>query len=97
MGGDNSAFEDRAGTNAQEMREIVEDIQALRDQVDWIVVNYRWMDVLTKEPNFKQTNLARMAIDQGADVVVGYHPNMIQGAEVYKGSPHCLLGWGFCV
>jgi len=87
MGGDNSAFEDRAGTNAQEMREIVEDIQALRDQVDWIVVNYRWMDVLTKEPNFKQTNLARMAIDQGADVVVGYHPNMIQGAEVYKGRP----------
>jgi poly-gamma-glutamate synthesis protein (capsule biosynthesis protein) len=87
MGGDNSAFEDRAGTNAQEMREIVEDIQALRDQVDWIVVNYRWMDVLTEEPNFKQTNLARMAIDQGADVVVGYHPNVIQGAEVYKGRP----------
>jgi poly-gamma-glutamate capsule biosynthesis protein CapA/YwtB (metallophosphatase superfamily) len=87
MGGDNSAFEDRAGTNAQDMKEIVEDIQALRDQVDWIVVNYRWMDVLTKEPNFKQTNLARMAIDQGADVVVGYHPNVIQGAEVYKGRP----------
>jgi poly-gamma-glutamate synthesis protein (capsule biosynthesis protein) len=87
MGGDNSAFEDRAGTNAQDMKEIVEDIQALRDEVDWIVVNYRWMDFLSKEPNFKQTNLARMAIEQGADVVVGYHPNVIQGAEIYKGRP----------
>lgn len=87
MGGDSSAFEERAGTNAQEMKEIVEDIQALRDQVDWIVVNYRWMEFITEEPNFKQTNLARMAIDQGADVVVGYHPDVIQGAEVYKGRP----------
>ena len=55
------------------------------------------MDVLTKEPNFKQTNLARMAIDQGADVVVGYHPNMIQGAEVYKGRPIAYSVGDFCV
>ena len=87
MGGDRSAFNERAGTNAQDMKEIIEDIQSLRDQVDWIVVNYRWMDFITKEPNFKQTNLARLAIDQGADVVVGYHPDVMQGAEVYKGRP----------
>jgi poly-gamma-glutamate synthesis protein (capsule biosynthesis protein) len=34
-----------------------------------------------------QTNLARLAIDQGADVVVGYHPTVIQGGEIYKGRP----------
>jgi poly-gamma-glutamate capsule biosynthesis protein CapA/YwtB (metallophosphatase superfamily) len=87
MGGDEAAFGDRGGFNAQDMPEIVEDIQALRDEVDWIVVNYRWMEHLTEEPNFMQTNLARLAIDQGADVVVGYHPNVIQGAEIYKGRP----------
>jgi poly-gamma-glutamate capsule biosynthesis protein CapA/YwtB (metallophosphatase superfamily) len=87
MGGDEAAFGDRGGFNAQDMPEIVEDIQALRDEVDWIVVNYRWMEHVTEEPNFMQTNLARLAIDQGADVVVGYHPNVIQGAEIYKGRP----------
>lgn len=87
MGGDNAAFGSRAGTNAQETKEIIADIRALRDEVDWIVVNYRWVDYVTEEPNFKQTNLARMAIEQGADVVVGYHPNVIQGAEVYRGRP----------
>jgi hypothetical protein len=87
MGGDSAAFADRAGTNAQDMKEIVEDIQALRDEVDWIVVNFRWVEHVTEEPNFKQTNLARLAIDQGADVVVGYHPDVIQGAEIYKGRP----------
>lgn len=82
-----TAFKDRAGFNAQNMPEIVADIQALRNEVDWIVVNFRWVDQLSEQPNFMQTNLARLAIDQGADVVVGYHPTVIQGGEIYKGRP----------
>ncbi|PSR16159.1 hypothetical protein C8255_19290 [filamentous cyanobacterium CCP3] len=82
-----TAFKDRAGFNAQNMPEIVADIQALRNEVDWIVVNFRWVDHLSEQPNFMQTNLARLAIDQGADVVVGYHPTVIQGGEIYKGRP----------
>jgi poly-gamma-glutamate synthesis protein (capsule biosynthesis protein) len=82
-----TAFKDRAGFNAQNMPEIVADIQALRDEVDWIIVNFRWVDTLSEQPNFMQTNLARLAIDQGADVVVGYHPTVIQGGEIYKGRP----------
>ena len=82
-----TAFKDRAGFNAQNMPEIVADIQSLRDEVDWIIVNFRWVDNLSERPNFMQTNLARLAIDQGADVVVGYHPTVIQGGEIYKGRP----------
>ncbi len=82
-----TAFKDRAGFNAQGMPEIVADIQALRQEVDWIVVNFRWVDQLSEQPNFMQTNLAKLAIDQGADVVVGYHPTVIQGGEIYKGRP----------
>lgn len=82
-----TAFQERAGFNAQNMPEIVQDLQAIRDQVDWIVVNFRWVDHLEETPNFVQTNLARLAIDQGADVVVGYHPTVIQGGEIYKGRP----------
>lgn len=82
-----TAFKDRAGFNAQNMPEIVADIKALRSEVDWIVVNFRWVDHLSEQPNFMQTNLARLAIDQGADVVVGYHPTVIQGGEIYKGRP----------
>ncbi|MEO1068196.1 MAG: CapA family protein [Cyanobacteria bacterium J06638_6] len=82
-----TAFKDRAGFNAQDMPEIVADIQALRSEVDWIVVNFRWVDHLSDQPNFMQTNLARLAIDQGADMVVGYHPTVIQGGEIYKERP----------
>jgi poly-gamma-glutamate synthesis protein (capsule biosynthesis protein) len=82
-----TAFRDRAGLNAQNMPQIVEDLKAIRNQVDWIVVNFRWVNQISSQPNFVQTNLARLAIDQGADLVVGYHPNVIQGAEIYKGKP----------
>jgi len=76
-----------AGVNQSELPDIAEDIQALRDSVDWIVVNYRWQAELAENPAHWQTNLARLAIDQGADVVVGHHPSRLQGAEVYKGRP----------
>ncbi|NJL49241.1 MAG: hypothetical protein HC929_19550 [Leptolyngbyaceae cyanobacterium SM2_5_2] len=82
-----TAFKDRAGFNAQNMPEIVADLQAIRNEVDWIVVNFRWVEHLDEKPNFVQTNLARLAIDQGADVVVGYHPTVVQGGEIYKGRP----------
>ncbi|MEO1126673.1 MAG: CapA family protein [Cyanobacteria bacterium J06639_16] len=81
------AYKDAAGINAQGKRQVIEDIRTLRSQVDWIVVNYRWQEEVPQSPADWQTNLARMAIDQGADVVVGYHPSQIQGAEIYKGRP----------
>ncbi len=89
---------------------IIKDIRAIRAQVDWIVVNYRWENALTepdeagsatteagssaanpadqpiavRAPEDWQKSLAHEAIDAGADLVVGYHPKYIQGAEIYR-------------
>ncbi|MBD0267260.1 MAG: CapA family protein [Cyanobacteria bacterium Co-bin8] len=87
QGGDSAAHGDRPGINAQGVPGIAQDIRALRDQVDWIVVNYRWQTDIPEAPADWQTNLARLAVDQGADLVVGYHPRTLQGAEIYKGRP----------
>ncbi|HEY9737408.1 MAG TPA: CapA family protein, partial [Trichocoleus sp.] len=87
QGGDSAAHGERPGINAQGLMGITEDIRALRDEVDWIVVNYRWQTDIPQVPADWQTNLARLAIDQGADLVVGYHPQTLQGAEIYKGRP----------
>ena len=77
----------QAGLNIQERDDIIADIAALREGVDWIVVNYRWYGDLETEPNPRQIDLSRSAIDAGADLVVGYHPEQIQGAELYKSRP----------
>ncbi|NJL21888.1 MAG: CapA family protein, partial [Leptolyngbyaceae cyanobacterium SM1_3_5] len=75
----------RTGLNPGIDRRIREDIQAIRPQVDWVVVNYCWNQDLTEYPGDNQVKLARFAIDEGADLVVGHHPNVLQGAEIYKG------------
>ncbi len=84
---DDVATLSRAGLNIQEREDIIEDIAALRQAVDWIVVNYRWDGDLDIEPNAQQVNLSRSAIDAGADLVVGYHAQKLQGAELYKSRP----------
>jgi hypothetical protein len=66
-------------------QQMAEDIQALRDQVDWIVVSFRWQRELRAYPEAWQVELSHLAIDQGADLVVGYHPQITQGAEIYQG------------
>ncbi len=75
----------QAGTNPALKDQVAEDIRAIRDQVDWVVVNYRWSQDLASFPAEWQMTIAHHAIDQGADLVVGYHPNVLQGAEIYKG------------
>jgi len=82
-----AAGESFAGVNAPSKNEIIRDIRAIRDEVDWLVVNYRWTEDLPEKPADFQTNLARLAIEQGADLVVGHHPTQLQGAEIYKGRP----------
>ncbi|PSB27878.1 CapA family protein [Stenomitos frigidus] len=82
-----SANENRAGTNYADEQSIAEDIKAVRSQVDWVIVNYHWGEELATHPADWQVNLAHFTIDQGADVVVGHHPHVLQGAEIYKGRP----------
>ena len=76
-----------AGTNSRQNDRVAADIKAIRSQVDWVVVNYHWGTELAKYPNDDQMDLARFTIDQGADLVVGHHPHVLQGAEIYKGRP----------
>jgi poly-gamma-glutamate capsule biosynthesis protein CapA/YwtB (metallophosphatase superfamily) len=82
-----AATEKAAGTNPRHNDRVAADIKALRGQVDWIVVNYHWGEELAKYPGDWQIELARFTVDQGADLVVGHHPHVLQGAEVYKGRP----------
>lgn len=82
-----AAGETTPGTNARRNEQVAADIRAIRKQVDWVVVNYHWGQELAEQPGDWQVELAHFTIDQGADLVVGHHPHVLQGAEIYKGRP----------
>ncbi len=82
-----AASDKGAGTNYADEARISADIKSIRDQVDWIVINFHWGEELATHPADWQIDLAHFTIDQGADLVVGHHPHVLQGAEIYKGRP----------
>ncbi len=84
---DQAAGDAKPGTNPKQNDRIAADIKAIRNQVDWVVVNFHWGDDISKYPNDAQMELAHFSIDQGADLVVGHHSSILQGAEIYKGRP----------
>lgn len=66
--------------------DMVARIQEARDNGAQLVLVYiHWGIERETVPNDTQMMLGRAAIDAGADLVVGSHPHVIQGWEVYEG------------
>lgn len=66
-------------------RKPVEAIEAAREEADLVVVIAHWGIEREPMPEPRQTEMARRYIDAGADLVVGSHPHVLQGAEQYDG------------
>lgn len=63
------------------------DIPALRERVDYLFVSFHWGSEKMTATKQYQKDLARLAIDLGADGVFAHHPHVLQGFEYYKGKP----------
>lgn len=59
--------------------------QAKKKRAKIIIVSFHWGIEKSYYPNSTQKTLGRYAIDQGASLVLGHHPHVLQGIEKYKG------------
>ena len=91
-------------TPKREDREKMEkDVRQAKAQADVVVVNWHWgltryansygsglpiEDSLFYVLNY-QEEMGRVAIDAGADLIIGHHPHRLQGMELYKGKLIC--------
>lgn len=64
---------------------IEKEIRAVRSQAEVVVVQFHWGNEYTYTPSENQKRLARLAIDAGADLIIGNHPHWYQPIEFYKG------------
>ncbi len=80
-----AATRTREGVAPRNLPIIREDIAGLkRRNVDYIVVTFHWGTEKATVPDKSQQIMARAVIDAGADAVIGHHPHVLQGIEVYK-------------
>ncbi len=54
---------------------------------DTVIVYFHFGNEYSHSPNEDQKKMAHEVIDDGADVVLGSHPHVTQGIEVYNGKP----------
>ena len=58
-------------------------IAAAHKKADFVIVSFHWGTEYTSQAAGYQRALAHKAIDAGADLILGHHPHVIQGLEVY--------------
>ncbi len=73
----------------EEVSQMQNDIRAARKQADVVIVSWHWGQSMTSQLAVHQPYLGHLAIDAGADAVLGHHAHELQGIEVYRGKPIC--------
>ena len=77
--------------------QVTERIQEARAAgADIVVVSFHWGIEKDTCPDSAQVTLAHLAIDEGADLVIGHHPHVLQGIEYYNGKTIAYSLGNFC-
>ena len=77
--------------------EMISNIKAVEDQgAQIVIVSFHWGIERENYPTENQVNLAHSAIDNGADLVLGHHPHVLEGIEVYNGKNIVYSLGNFC-
>lgn len=63
---------------------IKKDIEEFKSQRAIVVINAHWGIERDYKPYAVQKNMAHFAIDNGADLIIGHHPHVLQSVEKYK-------------
>lgn len=75
------------GAAPLETANLVERIRRLRAEVDHVIVSLHWGEERLSIPSPAQIEQAHALAEAGASLVLGHHPHVLQGLEVYRGVP----------
>ncbi|HEY5560783.1 MAG TPA: CapA family protein [Clostridiaceae bacterium] len=91
-----SGVEEDDSFNENSIKTMKMDINKLKEEGYIVIINIHWGQESQYYPNDTQKRIGHMAIDWGADLIVGHHPHVIEGIELYKGKFICYSLGNFC-
>jgi gamma-polyglutamate biosynthesis protein CapA len=80
-------FEDRPDVAQVVEKKLAKEVEQARKKCDFLIVSFHWGKEFDFYPGEEQKTIAHLSIDSGADIVIGHHPHVLQGLEMYKGKP----------
>jgi len=72
------------GISWAEDEKIKQETSEAKSKADIVVVTFHWGTEYVSQPTKRQKELAHLAVDSGADLIIGNHPHWIQPVEIYK-------------
>ena len=66
---------------------IIKDIKNARKIADFVFLVLHWGIENVPDTHPRQMKIAHLLIDAGADGIIGHHPHVPHGIEIYKGKP----------
>ena len=75
---------------------VPEDIAAAKALYPIVIVSFHWGNELDYTPTDNQVRMGHLAVDAGADLVLGHHSHRINPIEQYKGVYICYSLGNFC-
>jgi len=73
------------GTAPDKMKVLRSEISNLKQNGFFVVLYFHWGYEYVRYPSPRERNLAHRCIHAGADLIIGAHPHIYQGIEVFKG------------
>ncbi len=73
--------------NEEDLEAMVVDVERARPRVDSLLASFHWGASQSRTLTLSQQAVAHAAIEAGVDIVIGHHPHIVQGIEVYRGKP----------
>lgn len=78
------AGENSAGIALLNEENLKQSVVSAKMQADLVVISLHFGDEYKTEPNERQKYFSHLAIDEGADLIVGHHPHVAEPIEQYK-------------
>lgn len=69
----------------ENLEKIKSDLDYMKENADMTIVFFHWGNENQYYPEKAQKDFAHYVIDNGADIVLGGHPHVVQGIEQYRG------------
>lgn len=83
------------GAAALDAHDLPRIVRKAKSRCDALVISFHWGVEYMKRPTERQRKVARACIDNGADLILGHHPHVLQPTETYKGKPIIYSMGGF--
>ena len=75
---------------------VPEDIRAAKAEYPIVIVSFHWGNEKDYKPTENQKRMGRLAVDSGADLVLGHHSHRMNPIECYNGVYICYSLGNFC-